>query len=611
MGGSLILGNSADADMYVLSLPLHLDYKMLSVLVYIGGFSAATSMIIVETIALSTMVSNHLFLPLVFSAKGFTNAEGSLKQKIILSRRIIIAVILLAAYFYNGYIAPYFSLVSIGLASMAAVAQFSPALFGGLYWRNASRKGAITGIIVGFAIWFYTLVIPSGINAGFISKSVMQNGPWNIGWLRPQALFGMEGMDLLSHSLFWSMLFNMLCYFGISIYSTLSAQEIYQAKIFVDIFDKDANALAEGRGVWRGNTRYTDIKALLESFIGKERTSFLLNAYAKRHHISLQTTMADSRIVSFAERVLSGIIGSASAKFVLGTVVKEEEEITINEVLAIVRESQQAMELNKELKKKSIELSRATEMLTRANEQLKQMDAMKDEFLYTVTHELRTPLTSIRALSEIVYDNPEMDEGQRQRYLEGVVKEIERLSYLITQVLNLERYESGRQKLNYSSVHIISLIAEVLQSLKPLADEKHIQLIQVSPERDIVLQLDKDLIHQALYNLVANALKFSPEVGGKIKISIKESEKDIRLLIEDNGPGIPEEIREQIFDKFFQAKNQTLKKPIGTGLGLAICKRILEMHHGRIWVEEGEGSGARFILLLPLIDPEHSNAPVF
>jgi signal transduction histidine kinase len=250
-------------------------------------------------------------------------------------------------------------------------------------------------------------------------------------------------------------------------------------------------------------------------------------------------------------------------------------------------------------------------MLTRANEQLKQMDAMKDEFLYTVTHELRTPLTSIRALSEIVYDNPEMDEEQRQRYLEGVVKEIERLSYLITQVLNLERYESGRQKLNYSSVHIISLIAEVLQSLKPLADEKHIQLIQVSPERDIVLQLDKDLIHQALYNLVANALKFSPEVGGKIKISIKESEKDIRLLIEDNGPGIPEEIREQIFDKFFQAKNQTLKKPIGTGLGLAICKRILEMHHGRIWVEGGADSGARFILLLPLIDPEHSNASVF
>ncbi|RYZ47778.1 MAG: histidine kinase, partial [Sphingobacteriales bacterium] len=166
MGGALLLGDGVDADTYVLSLPLHFNNDVLSILVYIGGFSAATSMIIVETIALSTMVSNHLFLPLLFSAKDFTNPEGSLKRKILLSRRIIIAATLLAAYFYNGYIAPYFSLVSIGLASMAAVAQFSPAVFGGLYWRNASRKGAITGIIVGFCIWFYTLIVPSGINAG-------------------------------------------------------------------------------------------------------------------------------------------------------------------------------------------------------------------------------------------------------------------------------------------------------------------------------------------------------------------------------------------------------------------------------------------------------------
>ncbi len=307
MGGSVILGGSTDADTYVLSLPLHFGQRLLSVMVYIGGFSAATSMIIVATIALSTMVSNHLFLPLVLSAKRFrTNTEGSLTRKIILSRRVIIAVILFAAYAYNIFMAPYFSLVSIGLASMAAVAQFGPAVFGGLYWRNASRKGAVSGIIVGFGIWFYTLIIPSFVDAGFIDKSLMVNGPWRLSWLRPQALFGLDNWDLFTHSVFWSMFFNMLAYLVISVYSKLSASEIYQAKVFVDIFDKDANQLAEGQGVWRGYTRYADIKALLENFIGPERTVFLLEAYAKRNDINLLQATADPRIVNFTERVLSG-----------------------------------------------------------------------------------------------------------------------------------------------------------------------------------------------------------------------------------------------------------------------------------------------------------------
>jgi Na+/proline symporter/signal transduction histidine kinase len=600
MGGSLILGTHADADTYVLSLPLHFGQKMLSVLVYIGGFSAATSMIIVETIALSTMVSNHLFLPLMFSARRFaTTTEGSLTKKIILSRRIIIAAILFAAYAYNNYMAPYFSLVSIGLASMAAVAQFGPAVFGGLYWENASRRGAVTGIIVGFSTWFYTLIIPSGVDAGFISKSIMLDGPWGLSWLRPQALFGLEHFDLLSHSIFWSLLLNMACYVIISIYSRLSAQEIYQAKVFVHIFEKDTNTLTEGQGVWRGNTPYADIKALISNFVGKERTTFLLASYAKRNNISLQETIADPRIVNFSERILSGIIGSASAKFMVANIAKDKEEITIREVLAIVKESQQALELNKELKKKSIELSRATEMLSSANEQLVKMDALKDEFLYTVTHELRTPLTSIRALSEILFDNPDMEEAQRQYYLEGITREAERLSHLITQVLNLERYESGRQKPEYTQVRFNQLIDKVAESLLPLANEKDIRLILDLPAQEIIIPCDADLIRQVLYNLVSNAIKFSPERLGIVHISLKGLKETIRVSVKDNGPGVPENMRELIFDKFFQANNQTVKKPTGTGLGLTICKRIVEMHQGEIWVEHAQGGGASFVVSLP------------
>lgn len=601
MGGSVILGNNTDADNYVLSLPLHFNQHLMSVLVYIGGFSAATSMIIVATIALSTMVSNHLFLPLVLSSRRFkTSSEGSLTRKIILSRRVIIAVILFAAYAYNSFMAPYFSLVSIGLASMAAVAQFGPAVFGGLYWRNASRKGAVTGIIAGFGIWFYTLIVPAGVDAGFIDKSLMDSGPWHLSWLRPQALFGLDGWDLFTHSVFWSMFFNCICYLVISIYSRLSASEMYQARVFVDIFDKDANQFTEGQGVWRGNTQYADIRALLDNFIGKERSGLLLTAYARRNDIGLDTVIADPRIVHFAERMLSGVIGSASAKFMIANIVKEEE-ITIQEVLAIVKESQQVLELNKELKKKSIELTRATDMLTRANEQLKRMDVLKDEFLYTVTHELRTPLTSIRALSEIVYDNPDMEEEQRQHYLEAVVKEIERLSHLISQVLNLERYESGRQKLNYATVVFGRLIAEATEALLPLAEERGVAIVHQLPHEEVSVLCDIDLVRQVIYNLIANAIKFAPEGTGRIVIALEQTGSGIRLAVADNGPGVPYEMREQIFDKFFQAKNQTLKKPVGTGLGLTICKRIMEMHGGSIGVEDTAGTGACFVIALPQI----------
>ena len=148
-------------------------------------------------------------------------------------------------------------------------------------------------------------------------------------------------------------------------------------------------------------------------------------------------------------------------------------------MLPIVRESQQVLELNKELKKKSSELSRAKGKLTEVNEQLMRLDVLKDKFLYTVTHELRTPLTSIRTMSEILFDNPDMEEEQRQYYLESIVKEIERLSYLITQVLNLERYESGRQKLNFSAVDIHYLTGTPARYLQPSKTPRYLRKLKV------------------------------------------------------------------------------------------------------------------------------------
>jgi len=593
MGGVLTFGGPTGADAYVLALPMRFGQGALSLLVYIGGLSAATGMIIVETIALATMVSNHLVLPAIIARRGA--AEGSLTRTVLYTRRGSIVVILLLAYLYDMFIAPGFSLVSIGLISMAGVAQFAPVMVGALYWKGASQKGAMAGILAGFVVWFYTLIMPSAVEAGYVDGGLLQTGPWGLSWLKPQALFGLEGFSLLAHSVFWSLLLNTLCYVCISVWSKLSAGEILQAEIFTRIFQH-----ADRGPVWRGTAAMDDVQAMMASFIGSERSANLISAYAQRHKIPVQRGgEADPRIVAFAERALSGVIGSASAGFMMNHITTRED-IGMDEVLNIVRESQQVLELNKELKRKSIELTRATDALTAANNQLREMDGMKDEFLYTVTHELRTPLTSIRAMSEILHDNPDMDEPVRQQYLVGIVKETERLTHLITQVLNLERYESGRHKLQLSPVNLAELLEEVFAALRPLAAEKGAELSLVLPNAMFIQQADRDMMYGAVYNLVSNALKFVPEKDGTVRVVLREAFNELQLWVEDNGRGIEPELHELIFDKFFQARNQTLKKPVGSGLGLAICKRVAEMHGGRIWVESGPGKGARFAIALPV-----------
>ncbi|MFC4263267.1 ATP-binding protein [Ferruginibacter yonginensis] len=598
LSGKLIFtANNVDADTFVLALPLYFNQNGLSLFVFIGGFSAATSMIIVETIALSTMMSNNIATPLFLRVKKFKSTpNGAISKSIIHIRRVNIFIIIALAYLYDKTIAQNLSLVSIGLVSFVAVAQFAPAAIGGIYWKDASKNGAVASIVVGFIVWFFTLVVPSLVSAGVLSNSIMVNGLWGIGWLKPFSLFGLQGFDSITHATFWSLLFNIIVFVSVSLNSKKSTEEIYQGEIFVDIFK---HTLAPSSNVmWKGTANLPDVQTLLENFLGKERAQKLITNYAQRNKISLDTKSADPRLVTFAERILSGIIGSASASIMVSSVIKAEE-VKIDEVINILRESQQMIELNKELKKKSTELQKATQQLTQVNEQLKEMDSLKDEFLYTVTHEIRTPITSIRAMAEIVHDNTDMPETQRQQFLGNVIKETERLSHLIKQVLNLERYESGQQRLNMSEFVLNKLINDTVAALHPLANEKSIN-IQISiPNTMFLIRGDAPLLQQVLQNLLSNAIKFVDDVTGKIKVSVHLNYDEVQVWVEDNGAGIDEAVHELIFDKFFQAKNQTLKKPEGSGLGLAISKKIIEMHGGKIWVENGEVNGSRFIFTIP------------
>jgi signal transduction histidine kinase len=202
-------------------------------------------------------------------------------------------------------------------------------------------------------------------------------------------------------------------------------------------------------------------------------------------------------------------------------------------------------------------------------------------------------------MAELVHDNDDMEDEQRQEFLSGIIKETERLSHLITQVLNLERYESGRQQLNLTPVLLNELISDSIRSVTGMALEKKITIEKQIPDSMFIVRCDADLVQQVMNNLLSNAIKFVEQDTGVIRVGVFSGEGEVQVWVEDNGKGIGKELHELVFDKFFQARNQTLKKPQGSGLGLAICKKIVEMHQGKIWVESEEGKGSRFIFTLP------------
>lgn len=594
MAGVLSFPQGIDMDMILLHFPMSHHQTILAVLVFIGGFSAATGMVIVELIALTTMMSNHISIPIFLRNSSNAYANKKMISFILWNRRAGVLVLILLAYIFEKFVAEQNSLVSIGLISFAAVAQFAPSVLLGMYWKQANRKAAIISIIVGFSIWFYTMVLPSLASTSNYIQQICDSGLFGIQLWRPTAFLGITSLDTVSHGILWSLFFNIVSFVMVSLKTTSSIEEIHQANLFVDA---EVVKLDEVN-IWKGTTYFKDVVQVLSNFLGPERSKILIEGYSNRHSIIIdEEQKADPRIVSFTERILGGVIGAASSRLLVSSVTKEEK-ISFDEVIDIVKESQQIIELNKELRKKSQELSKASNELARMNEQLLKMDELKNEFLYTVTHELRTPLTSIRALSEIVYDNPDLGDDLKQEYLNVIIKETEKLSHLITQVLNLEKYESGRQKIHATSFNVKELVEEVIASLKPLGAERQLQMNLVCPNSILLVHADKDLIRQVIYNLVANAIKFA---SSQIEILITPFIDDIEIRVKDDGDGIHELTKDLLFDKFYQSKQQQLQKPEGSGLGLAICKKIIDMHHGKIRAENNHGKGASFIFVLPNI----------
>jgi Na+/proline symporter/two-component sensor histidine kinase len=328
--GLLRFGSGGEADTFVLTVPMAAGLDALALLVFVGGLSAATGMIIVETVALSTMVSNSIVVPMLLR-RGY---RGRLARLILVTRRLAIVAILLLGYAYFRLAGESAALVSMGLVSFAAVAQFAPAIIGGLYWKGGTRNGVMAGLVGGFAVWTYTLLLPSFAATGWVPRGFLDHGPFGVEALRPEHLLGITGMDDISHGMFWSMLVNVGCYLVVSLLGRPQAREQAQAVLFVDALDDPSRPR-----LWRSRVPVRALHEVLVRSMGHRAAAKALDG------ADLSSTKdVDPDLVHHVETVLAGAVGAASARMML-TSIAGEEQLGVEEVMEMLDEASQVAAL--------------------------------------------------------------------------------------------------------------------------------------------------------------------------------------------------------------------------------------------------------------------------
>ena len=381
-GGLLLGGSQADADSFVLTIPLGQRESMLALVVFIGGFSAATGMVIVESLALSTMVMNNLVMPGIFR---FNKMKGFPAIILNLKRLIILGCVFLG-YFFAVSIGEFYTLVDIGLKSFEAVTIFAPSILLGLYWKRGNKTGAIGGIIAGFVIWFYTLFFPALLKAGVIREDGFFSLLINSAVFNPHALFGLSGLDKWSHSLFWGLLFNLVLYIGLSIFTKQGAEEEKQALLFVESYSP---RMLPMKGIYS----IRQIEDILGQYIGRKEARDIIEMFISRHGIKREEISQDElfRLRDEAERVLSGALGSAISTIIF------EDKVTLTE--------QERGEISNSIKQMTDTLRLSRQELAEANRNL----AYLKEFSENIIESAPVGIVTVDSSLRVKYWNKEME----------------------------------------------------------------------------------------------------------------------------------------------------------------------------------------------------------
>lgn len=585
-GGKILFqGQDVNPELYSILIPQKFGNMLIAVMVFLGGLSASISMIIISSISLSVMLSNNVIIPYGWIDTFKKKSENFNTKNIVNIRKISIFTLIIFAFIFYKYLIVQSSLFSVGLISFVLIAQLGPSFFAAIFWKRGNYTGAIAGIIAGILICYINLIIPQYIKTINPDFSLNQYQFFNF--------FKIPYLSTISQVFFWSILANTTLFLIISVSSKGDYRERNYAEIYVDInkYIQDH----EGAYIWRGKANVSDIEKILVRFLGEKKTKQALKIFNLKYNITDETDTADARLIKFSENLLAGRIGTASSKILVEGVTKEDK-ISLPEVLKILEESKENIALNRKLTEQSRQLRKLSDDLQVANTNLIEKDKQKDDFLDSVAHELRTPITAIRAAGEILLDDEDIPNEIKKEFLGNIISESDRLNEIINDILYLDKLETGTIQLNIQKNNIVETYHKALKPLQHLIQKKNIHHSEIDLLNQKMYIFDEARIIQVFQNILGNAFKFTEE-GGMIQAKFQEFENQLKISIFNTGKRVPEEDIELIFDKFYQSKNQNIRKPVGTGLGLAICKKIIDAHKGNIYAENKE-IGVTFYILM-------------
>jgi Na+/proline symporter/nitrogen-specific signal transduction histidine kinase len=566
--GLQMMPSSANPDMFVLTLPLSQGQDGVALLAFLGGFSSATSMVIVAAMALSTMLSNHIVMPIWLRlTRGDDPMSGDMRRVALMARRISILGILALGLAYYRVSGGSGALAAIGLIAFLGVAQVLPALLGGVLWRGATRPGAAAGITVGFAIWVWLLLLPNAAT-GVWAADLLANGPFGIAWLRPATPLGLEVGDPLITTMILSLGVNAFCFIFISLFTFPTPLERLQGAQFVNVFEHTAAPLP-----WRGSAAAADdLLVMARRILGTGRAGRLFRsaARAQGRETSLPEPTAD--FLEQLERELAGSVGAATAHAMVSQITGAAA-VSVRDLLAVADETAQMMEYSSQLEAKSDELARTAVRLREVNEKLTELSVQKDAFLSQISHELRTPMTSIRAFSEILMQRDPLDEAGRQRFSSIIHEESLRLTRLLDDLLDLSVLENGRATLNKTDVTLERVLDRAVNSTAALSTDRKLAIFRNREDEAVELTTDADRLAQVFINLISNAQKYCDAAAPELRIEVRRLPGRLEVDVTDNGSGIPPRQHALIFEKF--ARLDSARDVQGAGLGLAISREIM------------------------------------
>ncbi|MEP1495716.1 HAMP domain-containing sensor histidine kinase, partial [Pseudophaeobacter sp.] len=434
---------------------------------------------------------------------------------------------------------------------------------------------------------------------GLLPDHILAEGLFGLSWLRPQALFGIEGLDSTVHAVLWSMSLNAVVFCLVSLMTFPSPIERLQGAQFVNVFEHSSGP----RG-WTGSVAQSeDLMVMSQRILGATEAQAFFQRELVRQGGRGTLPEPTPAFLERLERELGASIGAAAAHAMIGQIVGGSS-VSVQDLLAVADETAQMLEYSNQLEEQSAELSRTARQLRVSNEKLTQISQQKDAFLSQVSHELRTPMTSIRAFSEILRDEGDMPLADKTRYATIIHDEALRLTRLLNDLLDLSVLESGQVSLNMSTGTLSEVMDHAISTA--LAGSDHpIQVHRDPKSEQIRISSDLDRLAQVFINLIANAQKYCDGEPAEMTIRVTRSLGEVWIDFTDNGSGVPADHQQLIFEKFSRVSPE---RAGGAGLGLAICREIMQRLEGDISYLPGQKGGS-FRISLPFarkISPERA-----